>query len=138
MFHNRYLWLWLPIIAILVMSTLSFRGISRSWFIASSATAYLTAAMILHQHVNPLKGDYEPIAGLGRISYSVYLLHALFFDYTSRKIFPTPLQDGFEFFLIIVTSALTYRYIELPFIGWSKRRTESSSFAITPVAAPAE
>jgi hypothetical protein len=91
-FRSRALWLWLPFAAIMMLSTLRFRGYDLPWHLASSATAYLTAAMILHQSARPLTGDYEPLATLGRISYSIYLVHAVIFDFVSWHLFPPALQ----------------------------------------------
>jgi len=113
--------LWVPLTAILALATLRFRGYDYSWFFSSSAVAYLTAVIILHQWANPFKGDYEPIATLGRISYSVYLVHGVVLDFVSGHIFPHTLQFLFYSGIIVAVSMMTYRWVELPFINRSKR-----------------
>jgi peptidoglycan/LPS O-acetylase OafA/YrhL len=119
-FSNRALCLWAPFAAILVLSTIRFNG-DLAFHIAMSASAYLTAAIILHQCARPLRGDFEPLAGLGRISYSIYLVHAVIFEFVSWHIFPPALRFFFMTGLAILISVATYRWVELPFIAWSKR-----------------
>jgi peptidoglycan/LPS O-acetylase OafA/YrhL len=119
---SRTLGLWIPFAGILVLSTLNFKGaFGPAWYLASSGAAYFTAIMILHQWVRPLKGDYEPLATLGRISFSIYLMHAVIFDFVGWRIFPFPLQVLFLTGLTIVVSMGTYLWIEQPFVQWSKR-----------------
>jgi peptidoglycan/LPS O-acetylase OafA/YrhL len=120
-FRNRMTAVWLPFVGILVLSTLSFKGYDWTWYAETSAAALLTAPMILHQWAQPLRGDYEPIATIGRISYSIYLLHVMVLEH----LFPHAFPQALEFFLrcggVICFSLLTYRFIELPFIALSKR-----------------
>jgi peptidoglycan/LPS O-acetylase OafA/YrhL len=118
---NRAIGLWVPIAAILTLSTLTFRGFDPAWYFASSGAAYLTGVLILHQWARPLKGDYEPLATLGRISFSIYLMHAVIFDFVSWHVFHFPLQVLFLVGLTIVVSVGTYLLIEQPFVQWSKR-----------------
>lgn len=118
---SRALGLWIPLAAILALSTLKFRGFDRAWYLASSGAAYFAAVMILHQWVRPLKGDYEPLATLGRISFSIYLMHAVIFDFVSWHIFQYSLQVIFLTGLTIVVSMGTYLWIEQPLVQWSKR-----------------
>jgi peptidoglycan/LPS O-acetylase OafA/YrhL len=138
LFSNRALCLWSPFAAVVALSTLTFRGFDLPWYLASSASAYLTAVVIIHQSVRPLKGDYEPIATLGRISYSLYLMHAVVFEFMNHRIFPYELQSLFEIGVTIVVSMATYRWVEQPFVRWSKRVAEydytSSNFAKVPTA----
>jgi peptidoglycan/LPS O-acetylase OafA/YrhL len=47
---------------------------------------------------------------------------ALVFEFVSWHIFPAPLQFLFVSALTIMISMLTYRWIEMPFIQWSRRR----------------
>ena len=118
---SRVFCLWIPVAAILVLSTLTFRGWGIAWHLGTSGAAYFTAVMILHQWVRPLKGDYEPLATLGRISFSIYLMHAVIFDFVSWHIFHFQLQFLFLTGLTIVVSIGTYLWIEQPFVQWSKR-----------------
>jgi peptidoglycan/LPS O-acetylase OafA/YrhL len=122
LFSSRVACLWTPLVAIAALSTLKFIGFDLTWYLASSAAAYLTAVTIIHQSVCPLKGDYEPLATLGRISYSMYLMHAIVFEFVSWRIFPYRLQCLFEIGLTILVSMATYRWIELPFVHWSKQK----------------
>jgi peptidoglycan/LPS O-acetylase OafA/YrhL len=118
---SRVFGLWIPIAAVLVLSTLRFKGWGPGWYFATSGAAYFTAVMILHQWARPLKGDYEPLATLGRISFSIYLMHAVIFDFVSWHIFHFSLQVLFVTALTIVVSMGTYLWIEQPFVLWSKR-----------------
>jgi peptidoglycan/LPS O-acetylase OafA/YrhL len=118
---SRALGLWIPVAAILALSTFTFRGFDRTWYLASSGAAYLAGVMILHQWARPLKGDYEPLATLGRISFSIYLMHAVIFDFVSWHMFPFSLQVLFMTGLTIVASMGTYLWIEQPFVRWSKQ-----------------
>ena len=77
--------------------------------------------MILHQWMRPLEGDYEPLATLGRISFSIYLMDAVILDFIGWRIFPYALQVLFVIGLTIVISMATCLWIEQPFVRWSKR-----------------
>jgi peptidoglycan/LPS O-acetylase OafA/YrhL len=129
---SRVLGLWIPLAAILTLSTLKFRGWGHAWYFATSGAAYLTAVMILHQWVRPLKGDYEPLATLGRISFSIYLMHAVIFDFVSWHIFHFSLQVLFVTGLTIVVSMATYLWIEQPFVQWSKRTAKYDNLKSIP------
>jgi peptidoglycan/LPS O-acetylase OafA/YrhL len=122
LFSSRSLCLWMPLAVIAALSTLELKGHDLRWYFSSSAAAYLTGVIILHQWARPLRGDYEPLASLGRVSYSIYLMHALVFEFVSWHIFPASLQFLFVSALTLVISMVTYRWIEMPFIQWSKRR----------------
>jgi peptidoglycan/LPS O-acetylase OafA/YrhL len=131
---SRVFGLWIPIAAILVLSTLTFRGWGLAWHLGTSGAAYFTAVMILHQWVRPLKGDYEPLATLGRISFSIYLMHAVIFDFVSWHVFPFRLEVLFMTGLTIVVSMGTYLWIEQPFVRWSKRVAKYESAAVSNLA----
>ncbi len=120
-FRVRVAALWLPLIGILTLSTLAFKGYDWTWYAETSAAALLTAPMILHQWARPLTGDYEPLATIGRASYSIYLLHPLVLEYFFPHAFPAALEFFVRCGALIGFSLLTYRYIELPFISLSKR-----------------
>jgi peptidoglycan/LPS O-acetylase OafA/YrhL len=121
-FSNRALCLWTPLGVVLALSTVGFQPKSSLvYYLFMSTTAYLTAVVILHQSVRPLQGDFEPFAALGRISYSLYLIHVAIFEFISYRIFPPAMQFIFMAGLAILISAATYRWIEKPFIRWSKR-----------------
>lgn len=133
-FRNRIVSLWLPLAAITVLATLRVKGYDLSWYLQTSAAAYLTGALLLHQWSNPLKGDYEPLATLGRISFSIYLLHAVVLDFMPWHAFPPALQFLTACGIIVVVSMLTFRWIETPFIHVS--RTIAPLEPTTPVLAP--
>jgi peptidoglycan/LPS O-acetylase OafA/YrhL len=135
-FQSRALWLWFPFAAIMILSTLRFRGYDLPWHLASSATAYLTAAMILHQSARPLTGDYEPLAALGRISYSIYLMHAVIFDFVSWHLFPPALQCLFEIGLAVLVAMATCRWIEMPLIRWSRQAALPAAIELSSQQAP--
>jgi peptidoglycan/LPS O-acetylase OafA/YrhL len=120
LYSNRVVSLWMPLAVILVLATLNVRAYNIAWHFKASAVAYLTGVLILHQWANPLKGDYEPLATLGRISFSIYLLHAVVVDYLPLHGFPPALQFLTVGGIVVVASSLTYRWIEKPFILMSK------------------
>ena len=121
-FSNRVLCLWTPLVVILALSTVGFQSKSNLvYYFFMSATAYLTAVVILHQSAHPLNGDIEPLAALGRISYSLYLMHTMFFEFVTWHIFPPAMQFIFLAGSAVLASVATYRWIEKPFIRWSKR-----------------
>jgi peptidoglycan/LPS O-acetylase OafA/YrhL len=120
LYANRVVSLWMPLAVILVLATLNVRAYNIAWHFKASAVAFLTGVLILHQWANPLKGDYEPLATLGRISFSIYLLHAVVVDYLPLHGFPPAQQFLTVGGIVVVVSSLTYRWIEKPFILMSK------------------
>jgi peptidoglycan/LPS O-acetylase OafA/YrhL len=136
MFRIRAIALWVPLAGLLTLSTLSFKGYDWTWYAETSAAALLTAAMILHQWARPLTGDYEPIATIGRISYSAYLLHPAVLGYFFPRAFPFALEFFLRCGALIGFSLLTYRYIELPFISLSKRLARIDNSKRMPTAEP--
>jgi peptidoglycan/LPS O-acetylase OafA/YrhL len=120
-FRNRTIALWLPLAAVLALSTPTFKDYNLAWYFESSAAALFTASMILHQWARPLTGGYEPISTIGRISYSVYLLHIAVLEHFFPHAFPPALEFFMRCGALICFSLLTYRFIELPFIALSKR-----------------
>jgi peptidoglycan/LPS O-acetylase OafA/YrhL len=119
-FRNRA-FLWVPICVICLMATDPFVDYTALFYAETSAAALLTAIIILHHTAHPTFGNYEPIATLGRISYSIYLLHAVVIDYFPRNVFDTPLATELIFAVLVGLSMVTYRWIEMPFIALSKR-----------------
>jgi peptidoglycan/LPS O-acetylase OafA/YrhL len=120
-FRNRPFALWLPLAAIFALSTPVFKDYDLAWYVESSAAAILTASLILHQWARPLTGDYEPISTVGRISYSIYLLHIAVIEHFFPHAFPPALELFMRWGALVCFSLLTYRLIELPFIALSKR-----------------
>jgi peptidoglycan/LPS O-acetylase OafA/YrhL len=113
--------LWGSLFAISMLAAISFDQYGWIWYLQTSDAALWTAVLLLHHAANPLRGDFEPLATIGRISFSIYLLHAVVLDYISPHIV-NPTFDGVVVFSVIVgASLITYRFIELPFIEVSKR-----------------
>jgi peptidoglycan/LPS O-acetylase OafA/YrhL len=113
--------LWGALIAICMLTAISFDQYGWIWYLQTSDAALWTAVLLLHHAANPLRGDYEPLATLGRISYSIYLMHAVVLDFISPHIVNGTFDAIVIFGIIIGASLLTYRWIELPFIRLSKR-----------------
>jgi peptidoglycan/LPS O-acetylase OafA/YrhL len=114
-----------PVAAIgfmICLAFIPFREYDFAFYAQTTASSLATALLILHQAERPIKCRLEPAALIGRISYSIYLMHAVLIDYLPldsyfRHLFSTPLM----ILAIIGASFLTYRLIELPFIALSKR-----------------
>jgi peptidoglycan/LPS O-acetylase OafA/YrhL len=140
-FRSRAL-LWVSLLAIFLLAAIPFDQYGPIWYLQTSDAALWTAVLLLHHAANPLRGDYEPLATLGRVSFSIYLLHAVVLDYISPHIV-SPAFDGVVIFGIIIGAALiTYRAIELPFIALSKRlapfEPRQSKSPASPLPIPAE
>jgi peptidoglycan/LPS O-acetylase OafA/YrhL len=119
-FQSRF-FLWVPLLAICLLATIPFRAYDTVWYVQTSAAALLTAILILHHAKRPTLHDFEPIATLGRISFSIYLLHIVVIDYFPTGRFNAQLGTVLAFAMIIGASLLTYRWIEQPAIALSKR-----------------
>ena len=116
------------------LAFIPFREYDLAFYAQTTATSLATALLVLHEAERPVKSSFEPAAFIGRISYSIYLLHAVLIDYLPldsyfRHLFSTPLM----MLAIIAASYLTYRLIELPFITLSKRL---APFSRRPESAP--
>jgi peptidoglycan/LPS O-acetylase OafA/YrhL len=114
-------WLWGGLIIILTMARLfSFNVLGGYWYLGSSGAALLCAIAILHHEANPKSSKDNFIAWIGRISFSIYLVHAIVLDYVpTGKLLPkldTPLMVG----IVLVVSWLTEKYVERPGIRLSK------------------
>jgi peptidoglycan/LPS O-acetylase OafA/YrhL len=122
--------LWLPLAAIAALAAFRVNTAEPLFYINTSAAAFLTSIAILHNSANSVRGDFEPVATLGKISYSIYLLHAFTFDFM-----PLPQSPALAFEMAaavtILASLATYRWIELPFIRLSKR---IAPFTSKPIA----
>jgi peptidoglycan/LPS O-acetylase OafA/YrhL len=62
----------------------------------------------------------------GRISYSLYLLHVVIFHETGKFIFDLLIKIPISFFITILISYITYRYIERPAIIFSHRFAQTA------------
>jgi peptidoglycan/LPS O-acetylase OafA/YrhL len=112
---------WVAIIALLIFSRIHYPG-SRNllWHAESLSAAIATACAILSGYVNPPTLKLPWLAYLGRISYSTYLLHAVILDVitlyvASLATFPiSVLWWPIYIALVVTSSAITFRFIELP------------------------
>jgi peptidoglycan/LPS O-acetylase OafA/YrhL len=121
LYSNRILSLWLPLAGIVGLAMIPVKSYGLQWYIQSGAAAFLTAALILHQWANPIVGGLEPMATLGRISYSTYLFHAVVLDLPIWRDVPRLLMFLAVCAITVAISLFTYRWIERPFIRLSKR-----------------
>lgn len=116
------------IVAIVVIAQIPYPGSRNAiWYCESLATAAVTALAILSGAVQAQGIRLPVVAYLGRISYSVYLMHAVLLD---ALVFALPVARKFPYFLAsiplfviaaVAFSALTYRYVERPFEAASHR-----------------
>jgi peptidoglycan/LPS O-acetylase OafA/YrhL len=86
------------------------------WYTQSLAAAMLTAGLILCYAAEPVSLRLPPVAFLGRISYSIYLVHGVVLDFAQLRLsvlLPT----------VVVLSAATYYLIEQPGIRATHRLT---------------
>jgi peptidoglycan/LPS O-acetylase OafA/YrhL len=116
-----------------------FNGIGYS--LISAIAFFLVAHVLLNENsVVSRIFSLGPLAALGRISYGVYLYHALvlmgaekFFGLTS----PVPkhslhLLALFDIPVVIVIAYLSFRFYELPIMQWSSKRAATAALAETP------
>jgi peptidoglycan/LPS O-acetylase OafA/YrhL len=113
--------LWVPLIAIFLLSAIPFKEYDWIWYAQTSAAALCTAVMLLHHSANPVRGDFEPLATIGRISFSIHLMHAAVIDFISAHIVNAVFDAVVIFGAIIGICLVTYRNIEVPFVRLSKR-----------------
>lgn len=121
----RYLrshaFLWVPLAAIILLGTIPFERYGWIWYLQTSDAALWTMILLLHHAANPVRAELGPLVTIGKISFSIYLLHALVLDTVTSTHIVNPQLDAVMIFgLIIGASLLTYRWIELPFIRLSK------------------
>lgn len=86
------------------------------WFCQSLGAATATALVILAGHVQPPSISIPSLAFLGRISYSIYLMHAVLLDAIVLTD-PTMMASYLWVFVAVVLaiSTITYYAIEQPF-----------------------
>jgi peptidoglycan/LPS O-acetylase OafA/YrhL len=105
----------------------------------TSFAAMICGVAILHHASNKtgLKDNF--IAWLGRISFSIYLVHGIVIDYIPTGTMMPKIDTPACLAIVIAISWLTQRFIERPGIALSKAiaRFEPRSAALTESAFPA-
>ncbi|MGY8706353.1 acyltransferase [Bradyrhizobium sp. 18BD] len=110
LFSSR-LWFWGGLTANLMIAKLA--PLSH-WHLEMSIAALLCAVAILHHEASKtvLKDNF--IAWTGRISFSLYLVHAVVLDYLPYERLPDVLDTPSFFAVVFALSYLTQKFIERP------------------------
>ena len=120
LFASRW-WFWGTLLVSLAMGKLlPFKGYDVYWYLKTSGAALLCAIAILHHAARPKMLNDNFIAWLGRISFSIYLVHAIVLDYLPAKEIPEKLDTPSFVLVVLILSFLTERFIERPGIWLSK------------------
>lgn len=88
------------------------------WYTQSAFAAIGTALIILYSHLFQVRLTIPVLAFIGRISYSVYLMHAVLLDVFPR--FPSNIPV--YLIAVVLVSTFTYYFIEQPVIRWVHQR----------------
>jgi peptidoglycan/LPS O-acetylase OafA/YrhL len=91
------------------------------WWMQSLLVCGATAIAILAWVTNPPKMKLPAVAYIGRISYSMYFIHAIILDFIFKTTDAMPGQLPLYFLLVVALSSLTYFAIEEPFNHLAKR-----------------
>jgi peptidoglycan/LPS O-acetylase OafA/YrhL len=105
------LWFWGPLCANLMMAKLAPLN---HWHLEMSAAALLCAVAILHHEASKQTLDNNFIAWLGRISFSLYLVHAVVLDYLPYEKLPDILDTPSFLVVVLTLSFFTERLVERP------------------------
>ena len=93
-----------------------------TWFIESTVASILTAAILCAYSSAPFTFHVAPLAWFGRISYSIYLLHAISLDY-HIEVWPLKGKE-LRAFLVVSILVLALHYgVEKPGIRLGRRLT---------------
>jgi peptidoglycan/LPS O-acetylase OafA/YrhL len=96
------------------------------------AAAILLVALVPHTPVVVRAFQWQPIDWVGRISYSLYLVHVVVL-FAIWRLTGSPLVAAIAFIPISLALAhLSYRYVELPSIALGRRLTSGSRVAAPP------
>jgi peptidoglycan/LPS O-acetylase OafA/YrhL len=116
LFSSRF-WFWGALTANLLIGKLAAFS---HWHLKMSVAALLCAVAILHHEASKqvLKDNF--IARLGRISFSIYLVHAVVIDYLPAEKLPDILDTPSCVTIVLIVACLTERFIEQPGIKLSK------------------
>ncbi len=91
------------------------------WHLQSMAAAIGTAIFVLASFANPPKYRLEKVAFIGRISYSIYLVHALVLDIILMMFRKVGIFELPYLAIVVYISWKTYTYIEQPCIRFIHR-----------------
>lgn len=114
------------IVIIVICASIPVTSRNLSWHIQSLTTALATAALICHWMLRPPVLSMPFVQGIGVISYSAYLLHAVVLDFIIKKSGAHP--EHIPTFLAVTfgLSAITYFCIEKPIIALAHRHLKFS------------
>jgi peptidoglycan/LPS O-acetylase OafA/YrhL len=110
LFSSKF-WFWGPLTANLMIAKL---GPLNHWYFEMSVAALLCAVAILHYEATKQHMKDNFIAWLGRISFSLYLVHAVVLDYLPYEKLPDILDTPSFFVVVLAVSIFTQRFIERP------------------------
>ena len=115
-------WFWGGLLVTIAMGkllTIASYDVYSYW--KTSGAALLCAVAILHHAASPkmLKDNF--IAWIGRISFSIYLVHAVVRDYLPANEIPDKLDTPSFIVVVLICSYLTERFIERRGIRLSKK-----------------
>jgi peptidoglycan/LPS O-acetylase OafA/YrhL len=120
-FASRW-WFWGGLLVSLAMGkllTIASYDVYSYW--KTSAAALLCAVAILHHAASPKKLHDNFLAWIGRISFSIYLVHAIVRDYLPADKIPDKLDTPSFIVVVLICSYLTERFIERPGIHLAKK-----------------
>jgi peptidoglycan/LPS O-acetylase OafA/YrhL len=137
-FRSRW-WFWAGLaVTFYVAQFVDFRGLyDPKWWLLTSLAAMIAAIAILHHASNKTELKDNFIAWLGRISFSIYLVHGIVIDYIPTGTLLPKLDTPTCLATVIAISWLTERFIERPGIGFSKMVAKFRPSARADQAVPA-
>ena len=120
-FRSRW-WFWASLaVTFSVAQFVDFNGrYDPKWWLLTSLAAMICAIAILHHASNETELKDNFIAWLGRISFSIYLVHGIVIDYIPTGTMVPKLDTPACLAMVIAISWLTERFIERPGIRVSK------------------
>jgi|EndMetStandDraft_6_1072998.scaffolds.fasta_scaffold13541_1 peptidoglycan/LPS O-acetylase OafA/YrhL len=110
LFSSR-LWFWGALIANLAIAKIA--PLSH-WHLEMSIAALICAIAILHHGASKTELQYNFIAWIGRISFSLYLVHAVVLDYLPYEKLPDVLDTPSFLAITFALSFVTERFVERP------------------------
>lgn len=122
LFSSRY-WFWGALIINLLIGKLAHHdAYDFFWYLETSGAAFLCAVAILHHEASKKVLNDNFFAWLGRISFSIYLVHAVVRDYHYPLVQKLPDIFDTPVFVVVVLiiSYFTERFIERPGVRLSK------------------